>query len=119
MKSEALRSTIWIINADQWPRAMLRAELIERGFDAVGYMTVRDAIDSLITRKPDAIIVDAKGQPAEQVARLTKIGVPVFVVAGHGDEFVDAPYTEVIKRPVTLGELADRVVSNPGRESEK
>jgi hypothetical protein len=27
---------VWIIDPDQWPRAMLRAELIERGVDAVG-----------------------------------------------------------------------------------
>jgi len=24
---------IWIIDAEQWPRVLLRAELIERGFD--------------------------------------------------------------------------------------
>src|SRR5215471_17474158 len=29
-------TVVWIIDAEQWPRALLRAELIERGFDAVG-----------------------------------------------------------------------------------
>ena len=48
---------IWIIDAEQWPRAMLRAEMIDRGFDAVGYIAVRDAIDSLPSRSPDAIVV--------------------------------------------------------------
>ena len=36
-----MASVVWIIDVDQWPRAMLRAELIERGYDAVGYVTVR------------------------------------------------------------------------------
>ena len=46
---------IWIIDAEQWPRALLRAELIERGYDAVGYVTVRDD--------------PADAQPGEQLAR--------------------------------------------------
>lgn len=102
---------VWIIDADQWPRAMLRAELIERGIDAAGYLTVRDAIDALLTRRPDAIVVDARGQPPEQIGRLPKIGVPVIVVAGtmELDDLPDAPYTEVIRRPVSLGDLADRI----------
>ncbi len=103
-------SVLWIIDAEQWPRAMLRAELVERGFDAVGYITVRDAIDSLPDRVPDAIIVDLRGQPMPLVERLPKIGVPVIVIGG-AVELSELPAGEwiVMRRPVSIGEIADRV----------
>lgn len=104
---------VWIIDADQWPRAMLRAELIERRYDAVGYVTVRDAIDSYVDRRPDAIVVDLRGQPMEVVARLLNIGVPVVVVGG-AVELHDLPegrWAAVMQRPVSLGEIANAVAS--------
>ena len=57
-QSRGRAPVIWIIDAEQWPRAMPRAELLERGFDAIGYITVRDGIDSLLWRRPRAIVVD-------------------------------------------------------------
>jgi DNA-binding NtrC family response regulator len=101
---------VWIIDAEQWPRALLRAELIERGFDAVGYETVRDAIDSFPARYPDAIVVDLRGQPVAQVERLLDIGVPVVIVAGV-PEVNDLPkraWAAVLRRPVSLGAIADQ-----------
>lgn len=106
-----LSKVIWVIDADQWPRAMLRAELIERGLDAAGYITIRDAIDALPWRPPDAIVVDLRGQPLAQVESLLKIGVPVIVVGGV-PEVNDLPagdWAAVMKRPVSLGEIAERV----------
>ena len=103
---------IWIIDAEQWPRALLRAELIERGYDAVGYVTVRDAIDSLPFRRPDAIVVELRGQPMPLVERLPKIGVPVVIVGG-ASELNDLPpgdWSAVMQRPVSLGDIADRVI---------
>lgn len=102
---------VWIIGAEQWPRALLRAELIERGFDAVGYETVGDAIDSLPTRPPDAIVVDIKGQPLPLVERLLKIGVPVVIVGGVPDinDLPEGGWAAVLRRPVSLGEIADTV----------
>jgi DNA-binding NtrC family response regulator len=104
---------IWIIDAEQWPRALLRAELMERGYDAVGYVTARDGIDSLPWRKPDAIVIELRGQPMPLVERLLKIGVPVFVVGGV-PEINDLPlanWAAVLQRPVSLGEIADSVVA--------
>ncbi len=101
---------IWIIDAEQWPRAMLRAELIERGYDAVGYITVRDAIDALPERRPEAIVVDLRGQPVPLVERLLKLSVPVVIVGGV-PEINDLPDREwiVLRRPVSIGEIADAV----------
>ena len=104
-------NVIWIIDAEQWPRALLRAELIERGFDAVGYVTVRDAIDSLPERCPDAIVVDLRGQPLPLVERLPKIGVPVVVIGGALElsELPEGPWI-VMQRPVSIGDVADRIL---------
>ena len=104
---------VWIIDGEQWPRAMLRAELIERGFDAVGFLTVRDAIDSLPERHPHAIVVDLRGQPLPLVERLLALEVPVAIVAGL-PEIHDLPergWAAVLRRPVSLGEIADRVAA--------
>ena len=106
-------ATIWIIDAEQWPRAMLRAELIERGYDAVGFETVRDAIDSLPERHPAAIVVDLRGQPVPLVERLLGLGVPVVLIGGLV-EINDLPqraWAAVLRRPVSLGEIADRVAA--------
>lgn len=102
---------VWVIDAEHWPRALLRAELIERGFDAVGYETVYDAIESLPPRSPDAIVVDLRGQAMPQVEKLPKIGVPVVVIAGL-PELNDLPsgrWASVLRRPVSIGEIAETV----------
>ena len=93
---------------------MLRAELIERGFDAVGYITVRDAIDSLPERFPDAIVVELRGQPMPLVVRLLKVGAPVLIVGGVPEinDLPEGAWAAVLRRPVSLGEIADRVVAS-------
>src|SRR5712664_4053499 len=73
---------IWIIDADQWPRAMLRAELIERGLDAVGYLKPADALAHLGARFPDLIVVDLRDATREDVAQLFQVGVPMIGIAG-------------------------------------
>ena len=102
---------VWIIDGEQWPRALLRAELLERGYDAVGYLTVRDAIDALPLRAPDAIVVDLRGQPLPLVSRLLAIGAPVLVIGG-AVELNDLPeggWAAVLRRPVSIGDIADRI----------
>lgn len=106
-------SVIWIIDVEQWPRALLRAELIERGFDAVGYVTVRDAIDALPERTPHAIVVELRGQPMPLVERLPAIGVPIVVIGGTPEvnNLPERAWAAVMRRPVSLGEIADRVAT--------
>ena len=117
--SDSSVTVVWIIDAEQWPRAMLRAELIERGFDAVGYITVRDAIESLPERPPDLIVVDLRGQPLRFVERLRDIGVPVLVIGGTPEinDLSAAEWAAVMRRPVSIGEIADRVGVVAVRES--
>ena len=100
--------TIWIIDCEHWPRALLRAELIERGFDAVGYARAADAVPS---RFPDAIVVELRGVNREEVAELFKIGVPVIGIASTPapDWIEEFQWGALLRRPVSIGEIAEAV----------
>ncbi len=111
-----MQPVVWIIHVEQWPRVLLRTDLIERGFDAAGYITVGDAIESLLERPPDAIVVELRGQPMRLVQRLLAIGKPVLIVGGT-PEINDLPeggWAAVLRRPVSVGEIADRVAAIAG-----
>ena len=104
-------SVVWIIDAEQWPRVMLRAELIERGLDAVGYETAGDAIESLPSRPPNVIVANLRGQAPRLVERLLAIGVPVLIIAGAPeiDDLPQGAWAAVLRRPVSIGEIADAI----------
>src|SRR5579884_1321562 len=99
---------IWIVDSEQWPRAMLRAELIERGFDAVGYVRAADASPS---RFPDVIVVELRDVSRDDVAQLFQLGVPVVAISGKPEpEWLnDFKFATLLRRPVSIGEIADAV----------
>lgn len=109
---------IWVIDADHWPRAYLRAELIERGYEAVGFMTVGDALAALAlrpARQPLLAAIDLHGQSLdhEHLAPLLRAGFPVVAVGGIGEwETEDArslPWAATLRRPLTIGGIADEI----------
>lgn len=104
---------VWLIDPDHWPRALLRAELIERGYDAIGFASLDDAILRLATaldRRPRLVLVNLSGQEVTRgaVALLGAGGVPVIGVAGAGDHSA-LGLTALLRRPVSLGQIADTV----------
>lgn len=108
---------IWIVGAEHWPRALLRAELIERGLDATGFETVEDAIRQLrltgAERRPALLVLDWRDQIMDERTSelLFAAGVPVLVVAdlAHPDGGPAGPVVEVLHRPLTIGEVATAV----------
>jgi hypothetical protein len=104
---------VWIIDPDQWPRAMLRAELIERGVDAVGYLRPAEAVAHLGARFPDLIVVDVRDMTREEIAELFKVGMPVIGVVGIPEPpwLADFNWAVLLRRPVTIGEIANAVTS--------
>ena len=102
---------VWIIDPDQWPRALLRAELIERGYDAVGYLTVEDASRSVGSRFPDVIIVDLRNVGRDDVAQLFPLGVPVIGIASMPEPewLQEFKWGALLRRPISIGQVADRV----------
>jgi hypothetical protein len=103
--------TVWIVDPEHWPRALLRAELIERGFDAVGFITVDDALRAIPLRWPDVIVVDLRNLARNEAERLFGASVPVIGVAGVAPEpwTEELPFTRVLRRPISIGEIADAV----------
>ena len=113
---------VWIVNADHWPRAYLRAELMERGYDAIGFETLRDALARLALRPerpPALLLIDLAGQIVDdrQRAALASARVPILAVvpagAGAADARPgDAPPPDIVgtlHRPLTIGAIADAV----------
>jgi hypothetical protein len=117
MCSSADAPPIWLIAADRGPRAALRAELIERGHDAIGFETLRDAV--LTARLPHArppalIVLDLQQQSltAPLLDALFAIA-PVIAIAGAADESLRPhPWSTWLRRPLTLGEVANAISSS-------
>jgi hypothetical protein len=107
---------IWIIDAEHWPRAFLRAELIERGYDAAGFATLEDALTRLRQtrdRRPALLVLDRRDQTLDEHTSelLLRAGIPVLAVAdlAHPDGANLGPVVEVLHRPLTIGDIANAV----------
>jgi hypothetical protein len=92
---------VLIVMPDQWPRALLRADLREAGYDAVGTRNLSSA-QRIRPEEPDRgpvrlVVVDqsALGEAGDdQLARPT--------VASPG-----GTWRRVLRRPVSVGEIVD------------
>jgi len=109
---------LWVIDSEQWPRACLRAELIERGYDPYGFITVGDALDSLsrgASLTPELIILESRGQDLSRqvVAAIRDLQIPTIVLGGNlelNEPLIkEQKWDLVLKRPVSLGQIADAV----------
>jgi len=109
---------LWVIDSEQWPRACLRAELIERGYDPYGFITIGDALDSLsrgAPSKPELIVVELRGQnlTKQSIEAIRNLRIPTIVLGGSAE--LNEPLVQqqkwevVLKRPVSLGKIADVV----------
>jgi DNA-binding response OmpR family regulator len=109
---------VWIVDADQWPRACLRAELIERGYDAIGFTTLEAMLERLARRAvspPRVMVVSVEGQAVTPPRLAVLARHPARLVLTGGAAALataavrDAAADRVLPRPVSLGELADAV----------
>ena len=109
---------VWIVDSEQWPRACLRAELIERGYDAVGFLELDKAMAAVQgsdLRKPRAIVLELRDQVLTPSAleALTDSKIPVIALASVlelNDPLVrDFAWAAVLSRPFALGDVADAV----------
>ncbi|MBW2029865.1 MAG: hypothetical protein JRH06_11900 [Deltaproteobacteria bacterium] len=112
------KDVVWIIDSKQWPRACLRAELMERGFEAIGFTTLAQAIAAYhlrIYEKPRLIILDLfelDGED-EEIVLLSRLGIPVMLLGGavqlNREAVRRISWAHVIRRPYTIGNIADKV----------
>ena len=115
----SLPARVVIVSDEQWTRAGLRAELRERGVDAVG---VRDIPEALMHghappgRGPVGVMVIEQDALSDDVragmlARVrARLGDPVVVLLAHATrETPPGDWDLVIRRPVTIGDVVDAV----------
>ena len=114
-----LLARVVIVSNDQWVRSGLRGELRERGYDAVG---ARDLADTVRVSRPEPtrgpvrlVLVDQASLGVEldpatvnELHRATWRARLVLIAPGNRKEAV-GPWTEVLHRPITVGEIADCV----------
>jgi DNA-binding response OmpR family regulator len=109
---------VWIVDREQWPRACLRAELIERGYDTIGWVDLRDALAALArpeVPRPSAIVLELGGEPppGAELDALERAGIPVVALAGALERTdprtARRPWARLLARPITLGKIADEI----------
>ena len=118
MGETVTKPAVWIINDQQWPRANLRALLIDRGFDATGFTGLREALAALnefYLPRPHVLVIELHDllPTEEELARLAGLRIPVIALAGAveiNQKWVKkVPWAALIRRPMTLGQVVDTI----------
>jgi AmiR/NasT family two-component response regulator len=113
-----MKPVIWIIDNQQWPRAYLRAELIERGFEAVGFIELAHALAALhhpYYTKPCLIVLELRGlsHKHDELHALAQIAIPIIALGGavelNAEWAKQFEWAAVLQRPFTIGNVADLV----------
>lgn len=112
--------TVLVVGRDWKFRALLRAQLREEGYDALGFETLEEAAAQLGQgAEPAALIFDTTGAlPGSFPARLAELAerLPVLVLAA-ADESFPAGAAQVRRRPLRLEEIVAAVKSLAGAAS--
>ncbi len=116
----ASRATVWVIDANQWPRALLVAELTERGYDVSGFAGIAAALLALPSREaaqPLLALLELAGIEAEpsDLRQLLARGIRLVGIcdarSARGRLAAELPWSALLRRPCTIGEIVDRVES--------
>lgn len=98
---------VYVIGEDWTLRAGVRAELRERGIEALGMETVADARAALTAgQTPSAIVLDANSKAASDSAIQELVGrVPSVVVASRTSTVCLGSAAKTLFRPVQIREI--------------
>lgn len=116
--SHLTKRVVWIIDSEQWPRASLRAELIERSFDTDGFVNIRDAIKEFhnpLSANPQIIVLELCNLESgyNELESVVSLGIPIIALGG-AKEFNQKiihrlKWAKMMKRPFSIGTVADAV----------
>jgi len=107
---------IWIISAQHWPRALIYAELLERGYEVEGFENCVDAslaLESGSSPRPHLILLELVDQPPVPIRfeAFENAGIPIILLGGSQElteEVVKRFRSAVIlKRPYSVGEVCE------------
>jgi len=104
--------TVLVVGRDWKFRALLRAQLREEGFEALGFETLEEATDAMANSTADAIVLDTTDARAAELAQLPALSqkLPLLVVAPAGLP-LSLPADQILRRPVQLGQVAAALAS--------
>jgi len=110
--------TVLVVGRDWKFRALLRAQLREEGYEALGFETLAEAAEEIgrSAPPPAALVFDTAAAPSAELERLAALAAPVpLLVVAAAQENVTAPRARVLHRPLPLGQVvaAVRTLSNP------
>lgn len=109
---------VLIVSPEQWPRALLRAELLEAGYDAIGSRTLSAALRYPRTeagRGPvGLIIVDQAVVAREAPAVLERLvskhaGSRCFLLARSSGALPAGSWDSVLRRPLSIRQVVEAV----------
>lgn len=113
----ALAPRILLVIPAQWSRALLRAELREAGYDAVGTRSIAMA-RRLAAPAPDRgpvrlVVIDqdalAGEDPTAPHLLARKTSAPIVLLAPAVRRPAEGPWAEVLRRPVAVGDLVREI----------
>jgi len=108
---------VLLVVPDHWTRVLLRAELVERGFDAVGASSLKTAlgVPSDDERGPvRVILLDEAALSGDDAAALDALSLrhenaPIALLASAFAEPRVGPFRRIIRRPTSIGVLVSLV----------
>jgi DNA-binding NtrC family response regulator len=110
---------ILITGKDWAARALLRAQLIEEGFEVEAHEDLQTVVDRLWGSRdmPSLVIVDLfeSRNPVEDIATLSHWAklLPIWILAGHGTSGAGAlegrGFERVVFRPLDVGKLVQEI----------
>ncbi len=113
----AEKTVVWVIDGEQWPRACVCAELIERGLDAQGFEEIPQALAAFHDRKtprPAVMILELRNQQLSKIMldNLEYTGIPVIALSGLFEipkAALEFHWAQTLRRPVSIGQICDAV----------
>jgi hypothetical protein len=105
-------SVVFIVARDWTLRVGLRAELRERGIDALGMDSAEDAGRAFAEgQMPAVVVLEATAEFAGDRAIQSLIKrVPTVLIASRTETVPLPPAAAVFYRPVSIGEIVDRLL---------
>ena len=111
--------TVLVVGHEWKFRALVRAQLREEGFEALGFDSLNDAQEEITrtTPQPELIIFNTTAASPEEKQQLAELAerLPVLVVAA-AQEPLGSARLQVLRRPVTVDTVvkeAGRIVASP------
>jgi DNA-binding response OmpR family regulator len=98
---------VLVVSRDRNFRSLVRAQLREERIEALGFETLEAASEA---ENPSALVFDLSGASEEEFSLIRNrlVQIPAVVIASAGEQ-LDLPGAQVLRRPVSIGEVVTAV----------